>query len=99
MPLPGHTPGALVVFLNNVGGKRVFFVGDAVWNADGITLASHRSKPVSDLVDNDVVITGESIWRLHHLQRRHPEMIIVPAHDGAAMERVSALKERTTHGY
>jgi hypothetical protein len=31
------------------------------------------------------------VWRLHHLAAHDPSLIIVPAHDGEALERVAAL--------
>jgi hypothetical protein len=42
-------------------------------------------------VDWDANQVSDAIWRLHHLQERHPDLIIVPAHDGAALREVEAL--------
>jgi glyoxylase-like metal-dependent hydrolase (beta-lactamase superfamily II) len=88
VPLPGHTPGAVGVFLNNVHGRRLFFVGDAVWQRDGFRIPSHRSRPISKRVDADPAAVSDTIWRLRHLQERHPDLIIVPAHDGEAYKDV-----------
>jgi glyoxylase-like metal-dependent hydrolase (beta-lactamase superfamily II) len=90
VPLPGHTPGALGVFLNGVAGRRVFFVGDTVWASDGVIIPSHRAKPLSHLADNDAGRVSDAIWRLHHLRERHPDLLIVPSHDGAAYRQLAA---------
>ncbi|HUB05468.1 MAG TPA: hypothetical protein VMB50_00615, partial [Myxococcales bacterium] len=91
VPLPGHTPGSLGVFLNNVHGHRVLFVGDAVWSSDGISLPSQRPLLMSRLVDFDREEVSDTIWRLRHLHERDPQVLIVPAHDGAALKAVEAL--------
>jgi glyoxylase-like metal-dependent hydrolase (beta-lactamase superfamily II) len=91
VPLPGHTPGATGVFVNGVRGRRLFFVGDAVWSRDGIRIPSHRPKPLARRVDADRAAVSDTIWRLRHLQERHPEIVIVPAHDGDAYRDVLAL--------
>ena len=88
VPLPGHTPGALGVFVSGVRGRRLFFVGDAVWSADGFRIPSHRAAPLSRLVDHDVALAGDAIWRLRHLHEREPDLVIVPAHDGEALYQV-----------
>jgi N-acyl homoserine lactone hydrolase len=91
VPLPGHTPGAVGVFLNDVHGRRVLFVGDTVWARAGITLPSQRPSPLSKVADDDTALVSDAIFRLRHLQAKYPDLIIVPAHDGAAFEEVRAL--------
>ncbi len=85
VPLPGHTPGSLGLFVNNCGGRRVFFVGDAVWSRDGIRIPSHRPRPLSRVVDADANVASDTVWRLHHLQAHEPQLLIIPAHDGEAL--------------
>jgi glyoxylase-like metal-dependent hydrolase (beta-lactamase superfamily II) len=91
VPLPGHTPGSVGVFLNEVHGRRLFFIGDAAWNLAGVDLPSQKAKPMSKLVDHDPAMVSETLWRLHHLHEREPNLLIVPAHDGDALEQVKAL--------
>lgn len=91
MPLPGHTPGSIGVFVNRVHGRRLFFVGDAVWLRDGVRLPSQRSRPLSKRMDSDRQATSDTIWRLHHLRERYPDLLIVPAHDGEALQEVRGL--------
>jgi glyoxylase-like metal-dependent hydrolase (beta-lactamase superfamily II) len=94
VPLPGHTPGSYGIFLNHVAGKRLLFVGDAAWGLEAISLPSHKLGALSRFVDFDLAQLSETLWRLHHLQQRDPELIIVPAHDGRAFARVRALTHR-----
>jgi glyoxylase-like metal-dependent hydrolase (beta-lactamase superfamily II) len=91
VPLPGHTPGSVGVFLNHVHGRRLFFIGDTVWGADGYRLPSEKPKPLSRLTDQDSILLSDTIWRVYHLHLSHPEVIIVPAHGGEALRAVRAL--------
>jgi glyoxylase-like metal-dependent hydrolase (beta-lactamase superfamily II) len=91
VPLPGHTPGSVGIFLNNVHGRRLLFVGDAVWSRDGIRLPSQKLRVISKTVDWDTDRVSDAIWRLRHLQDRYPELLVVPAHDGEALHEVEAL--------
>jgi glyoxylase-like metal-dependent hydrolase (beta-lactamase superfamily II) len=91
VPLPGHTPGSMGVFLNRVRGRRVLFIGDAGWISDAVEAPSHKLGPFSELTDWDRARLSDTLWRLHHLRKRDPSVLIVPAHDLAAMEAVQAL--------
>jgi glyoxylase-like metal-dependent hydrolase (beta-lactamase superfamily II) len=88
VPLPGHTPGSLGIFINSFRGRRVFFIGDAAWGMEGIELPSHKLKLLSDRTDNDTQVLSETLWRLHWLHLKHPDLLIVPAHDLQAFEAV-----------
>jgi N-acyl homoserine lactone hydrolase len=91
VPLPGHTPGSIGVFLRSVGRHRLFFVGDAAWSMDGIELPSHKSAPFSHLTDDDPTQLSETLWRLHHLRQMEPDLLMVPAHDARALEQIIDL--------
>src|SRR5262249_14865470 len=43
VPAPGHTPGSVIVFVTLHHGTRYAFVGDLVWQMEGITLREERS--------------------------------------------------------
>ena len=92
VPLPGHTPGSIGVFLNRVHGRRLFFIGDAAWSRSGVEIPSHKLKPLSNLVDADRAALAQTLWRLHELQKREPDVMIVPTHDGEAEADVAKLK-------
>jgi glyoxylase-like metal-dependent hydrolase (beta-lactamase superfamily II) len=92
VPLRGHTPGSLGIFLENVRGRRLLFVGDAAWVSDAFAIPSHRLEPFCRIVDHDPGQLSDTLWRLHHLQQTRPELLIVPTHDGAAHAAVAGLK-------
>jgi len=91
VPLPGHTPGSVGVFLSQVKGRRLLFVGDATWTDDGFRLPSHKLAPLSKTTDDDPARLSETIWRIHHLQRHDPGLLVVPTHSGAAFRAVASL--------
>ena len=88
VPLPGHTPGSVGIFLNRVHGRRLFFIGDTAWSMEAVELPSQKLKPLSDATDADPLALSDSLWRVHHLHEREPDLLIVPAHDGAALQAV-----------
>jgi N-acyl homoserine lactone hydrolase len=74
VPLPGHTPGSIGIFLATVRGKRLFFIGDAAWSMQAVELPSHKLGVVSGIVDSDRAQLSDTLWRLHHLHDREPEL-------------------------
>ena len=91
VPLPGHTPGSIGVFLDHVHGRRLLFVGDAAWSREAIEDPSHKIAPLSDLTDRDPATLSQTLWRLHHLHARLPDVVMVPAHDERAFLEVRRL--------
>lgn len=89
--MPGHTPGSLGVLVSRVKGRRLLFVGDTAWSLDAVAIPSHKLKLMS-FVDHDAAGLSEALWRLHHLSKRDPDMLIVPTHDGRAFKAASALE-------
>ncbi len=84
--LSGHSPGSVGLFVNSKEGKRYFFIGDAVWNLDGIKKLKTKFWISSFLVDHDKEKTNEIIAKIHALAAANPELVIVPAHDRRAWE-------------
>lgn len=81
VPLPGHSPGSIGMFVNLRSGKRLFFPGDTTWTLEGFQLPAHKFWASSLLADYDREKTEHSILKVHRLMQEYPEMIIVPAHD------------------
>lgn len=93
VPLPGHTPGAIGMFVNLASGKRVFFTGDTTWTSEGFSYPSHKFWLASLLVDHDREATARSILKVHRLMQEYPDMVIVPAHDSRAQQRLAQFPE------
>jgi glyoxylase-like metal-dependent hydrolase (beta-lactamase superfamily II) len=82
VPAFGHTPGSVIVFLTLQNGTRYAFVGDLVYQLEGITRREERSWLVRSMgADEDAAANRENLLRIIALKQRLPELIIVPAHD------------------
>jgi glyoxylase-like metal-dependent hydrolase (beta-lactamase superfamily II) len=81
VPMPGHTAASYGVFVNLPSGLRFLFTGDTTWLLDGFQNLRHKSALASWLVDGDLEKLGLPIAQVHQLMLRHPELIVVPAHD------------------
>jgi glyoxylase-like metal-dependent hydrolase (beta-lactamase superfamily II) len=91
VPAPGHTPGSVITFVTLHGGTRYAFVGDLVWQLEGITLREERPWIVRRRADSDARGTRENLLRMIALKERLPELIIVPVHDMRAFAEIPKL--------
>jgi N-acyl homoserine lactone hydrolase len=82
VPAPGHTPGSVIVFVTLPGGKRYAFVGDLVWQLEGITLREERPWLMRRLADSDEVLVRGQLLHMAAIAAKFPDLTIVPAHDG-----------------
>lgn len=80
VPMPGHTPGSMGVFVTLADGRRVFHVGDTVWVREGYEAREPKAWPAT-LFDSDRDGTDAQIQRLWALHRADPALVILPAHD------------------
>jgi glyoxylase-like metal-dependent hydrolase (beta-lactamase superfamily II) len=83
VPLFGHTPGSIGLFVTTDSGHRYFFCGDAVWSAAALKQASPKFWPARMLVDRDAGMTQVTVNQLRTLSERLPDLVVVPAHDAA----------------
>ncbi len=88
VPMAGHTPGSVGVFVTVSSGRRFFFVGDVVWTT--LALAEGRPKfwPARQLVDADAEATQHTIALIRAAQQRDPALVVVPAHDALVQDRL-----------
>ena len=91
VPLPGHTPGSLGMFVNLRSGKRYFFIGDLTWSQEGIDLPAERPWIARKLVDMDEAQVRTVIGRVHALKAADPALIVVPAHDRRLHDRLPSF--------
>lgn len=83
VPMFGHTPGSIGLFLRVSSGKRFFFVGDVVWSAAALAEGRPKFWLARWLVDQDADLTQTAIERIRAAMARDPALVVVPAHDGA----------------
>lgn len=94
VPAPGHTVGSVVVFVALPVGARYAFIGDIVWQREGITKPAERPWIARWLVDHDDDAVRDQIAHLAALDRRFPQLVIIPAHDARAAAELPPLAER-----
>jgi glyoxylase-like metal-dependent hydrolase (beta-lactamase superfamily II) len=91
VPAPGHTPGGVIIFVTLHNGTRYAFVGDLVWQLEGITQREERPWITRRKADTDAEGTRENLLRMIALKERLPELIIVPAHDIRVFDEIPRL--------
>lgn len=107
VPAPGHTPDSVIIFVTlpeqvsarvteqvpaRVTGQRRFaFVGDIVWQQEGIELPAERPLLARRLVDGDEARVRTEIGHLAALRARFPSLVFVPAHDARPAAQLPKL--------
>lgn len=82
VPMYGHTPGSVGLFLTVDSGKRYFFVGDVVWSAGALAQGRPKFWAARIKADDDAARTQATIEQIRAAMRRDPALVVVPAHDG-----------------
>jgi N-acyl homoserine lactone hydrolase len=83
VPLHGHTPGSVGVFVNRPDGTRIFHVGDAANERSAIERRRGRRASLRR-TDADPRAAAVELARLHELADAAPELTMVPAHERRA---------------
>jgi glyoxylase-like metal-dependent hydrolase (beta-lactamase superfamily II) len=84
VPVPGHTPGSITVFVTLPSGARYAFIGDLVWQREGLDIPAERPWLSRWLVDDDDAAVRSAVSHMAAVHARFPEIVIVPAHDARA---------------
>ncbi len=87
VPLHGHTPGSVGVFINLPDGRRIFHVGDAVNERSQVAELRGRS-PGLRRTDSDRALADSVVAQLHALALALPELELLPAHERRAWREV-----------
>lgn len=91
VPVPGHTPGSIAIFVTLPSGARYALVGDLVWQREGLDLPAERPWLSRALVDEDAAEVRAAISHVAGLHRRFPALVIVPTHDARAAAELPAF--------
>ena len=83
VPLRGHTPGSVGIFVNLDPHRRLFYVGDAVDEERGFQDRVGKSLLLRDS-DNDPSRANQIVAKLNQLHQMVPELAIIPAHGRSA---------------
>lgn len=80
VPLFGHTPGSIGVFVNAAPNKRILHVGDIVVVREGYERPAPKGAFLG-VTDVDAERVAYTVGLLHQLHKRDPTLTILPAHD------------------
>ncbi|HKV62750.1 MAG TPA: MBL fold metallo-hydrolase [Candidatus Acidoferrum sp.] len=86
VPLRGHTPGSLGIFVNLSPARRLFYVGDSVDDERGFEERVGKSLILRDS-DNDMPLANQVVGRLSELHEKVPDLAIIPAHGRSAYKK------------
>jgi glyoxylase-like metal-dependent hydrolase (beta-lactamase superfamily II) len=92
VPVPGHTPGSVLVFVALPSGERWALLGDLVWQLEGITERAERPWLTRVLADADPQGVRDGIAHVAAIHDAFPEMRLVPAHDGRGFAEMPELR-------
>ena len=84
--MPGHTSGSIGMFVTVDSGTCYFFIGDVAWKAGAVLAGAPKFWAASIIVDRDRAQTLHSLEQVRNVAQRYPELVLVPAHDGAAQD-------------
>jgi glyoxylase-like metal-dependent hydrolase (beta-lactamase superfamily II) len=87
VPLRGHTPGSVGIFVNLSPTRRLFYVGDSVDDERGLEERVGKSLILRDS-DNDMALANEIVGRLSELHEKVPGLAIIPAHGRSAYKKL-----------
>jgi len=86
VPLRGHTPGSVGVFLNLSPAMRLFYVGDSVDDERGFEERVGKPLLLRDS-DNDPLLANRIVGKLSQLHELLPGLAIIPAHSRSAYKK------------
>ena len=84
--MPGHTTGSIGMFVTVDSGKCYFFIGDVAWKAGAVQAGASKFWAASIIVDRNRDQTLRSVEQVRDVARKYPELVVVPAHDGAVQD-------------
>jgi glyoxylase-like metal-dependent hydrolase (beta-lactamase superfamily II) len=87
VPLRGHTPGSVGIFVNLSPTRRFFYVGDSVDDERGFQDRVAKTLLLRDS-DNDPVLANQIVSKLSQLHEAVPGLAIIPAHGRSAYKKL-----------
>lgn len=91
VPIPGHTPGSVGVFVSPASGKRLLIIGDTAWTREGVDWPAEKPWLARRMVDHDAAAVRGQLILLHQLQSRNPDLVIIPAHDARVHDVIATF--------
>lgn len=86
VPMPGHTPGSLGLFVTADSGRQYFFIGDVAWTLAALKQGEPKFWVAGQLVDGDARQTQASLEKVRALVQAEPDLVVIPAHDSTVQD-------------
>jgi N-acyl homoserine lactone hydrolase len=86
VPLRGHTPGSVGIFVNLSPAKRFLYVGDSVDDERGFEERVAKTLLLRDS-DNNLALANQIVSKLSQLHEMVPSLAIIPAHGRSAYKK------------
>jgi glyoxylase-like metal-dependent hydrolase (beta-lactamase superfamily II) len=88
---PGHTPGSQMVYVQTANGAELLLIGDVAWHFRNIELQRERARLMTMvfLKEDRIAVFGQ-LAALKRLHDAHPNVHIVPGHDGPVIDALIA---------
>ncbi len=84
VPMPGHAPGHLGLWLPRTQGRPLFLVGDACWHREAFLSGDLPPRPVLAML-GEPAASAATVERLAALARSRPDVLVVPSHCAASV--------------
>ena len=93
IPVPGHTPGSQLVYIQLQNGTETLLIGDVAWTLDAVE--THTTRPVLTQYavfdpDEDRTSVKAQLRALYDLMQANPELAVLPAHDSVQLAELIA---------
>lgn len=95
-PVGGHTPDSVAIFVGLPSGRRFVFIGDLVWQTDGIDIPAMKPWLMRWLIGEDEGQVKEGIARIRAISSADPRIRVVPAHDARAFSSIATFPDTTS---
>jgi glyoxylase-like metal-dependent hydrolase (beta-lactamase superfamily II) len=88
VPLPGHTPGSVGLYISLRSGRQFLFVGDVVWKLGALAGRHPKMWLASKIVDDDAPGTLAAMAAIERERLSNPALVVVPAHDAQVHDEI-----------
>ncbi|MGA1342474.1 MAG: MBL fold metallo-hydrolase [Hyphomonas sp.] len=93
IPVPGHTPGSQLVYIQLRNGRETLLIGDVAWTMDAIRTLTTRPVLTQYAVfdpDEDRTSVKAQLRALYDLMQANPDLAVLPAHDSVQLAELIA---------
>jgi glyoxylase-like metal-dependent hydrolase (beta-lactamase superfamily II) len=91
VPMPGHSPGSQIIFIQTATGQEYLLVGDIVWTYSSLDTLKTRPRFLQWIMfdpDEEREKVLAQVRALHDLRAAEPALIIIPSHDLTRLENL-----------